>query len=112
MITQWKLPMELVGVIALAAGAYFMGGYGVQKAWLARVAELEEKVKAAEAKSAVVNTVVQEKIVYKTKIVKEVQIKIEERIKEVEKIIDAECKVDPVAIQILNDAAAPVGEAK
>ncbi len=33
MITQWKLPMELVGVIALAAGAYFMGGYGVQKAW-------------------------------------------------------------------------------
>jgi hypothetical protein len=112
MITQWKLPMELVGVIALAAGAYFMGGYGVQKAWLARVAELEEKVKAAEAKSAVVNTVVQEKIVYKTKIVKEVQIQIEERIKEVEKIIDAECKVDPIAIQILNDAAAPVGEAK
>jgi hypothetical protein len=112
MITQWKLPMELVGVIALAAGAYFMGGYGVQKAWLARVAELEEKVKAAEAKSAVVNTVVQEKIVYKTKIVKEVQIQIEERIKEVEKIIDAECKVDPIAIQILNDAAAPIGEAK
>ncbi len=35
MITQWKLPMELVGVLALAAGAYFMGGYGVQKAWLA-----------------------------------------------------------------------------
>jgi hypoxanthine-guanine phosphoribosyltransferase len=48
----------------------------------------------------------------KTKIVKEVQIQIEERIKEVEKIIDAECKVDPVAIKILNDAAAPVGEAK
>ena len=108
----YRLPIQVFGALLLLFGIWMEGGIVNEAKWEARVKELEEKVKAAEAKSAVVNTVVQEKIVYKTKIVKEVQIKIEERIKEVEKIIDAECKVDPVAIQILNDAAAPIGEAK
>ena len=65
----------------------------------------EQQVKEAEAKSAVVN----EKIitVYKDKIkvLHDVQVVYQERIKEVEKKIDAECKVAPEAIDILNDAA-------
>ena len=41
----------------------------------------------------------------KVKVVKEQQIVIQERIKEVEKKIDAECKIAPEAIDILNQAA-------
>lgn len=109
---QWKLPAELVGVIVLCGAFWLMGGRDTEMAWRARVAELEAKVKEAEVQSKQVNTVIQEKIVYKTKIVKEIQIKVQERIVEVAAKIDAECKVDPVAIQILNDAAQPVGEKK
>jgi hypothetical protein len=90
-----------------------LGGHGIEMAWRERVAELEKKVQQAEAKSAQVNTVIQEKIVYKTKIIKQKEIEYIDRIKEVEKIIDAKCEVDPVAIDILNRAAAdPVKEAK
>jgi len=67
MMGQYKLPAEVVGVVLLVVGAFFYGGHGVQKAWLDRVAELEAKVKAAESKSQVVNTVIQTKIVERVK---------------------------------------------
>ena len=71
MMGQYKLPAELVGVVLLVAGAYFYGGHSVQSAWLARVAELEAKVKIAEEKSQQVNTVIETKIVTKVKVIKE-----------------------------------------
>ena len=41
----------------------------------------------------------------KNRVLVQRQVVIQERIKTVEKRIDAECKVDPAAVQILNDAA-------
>ena len=102
---QYKLPAELIGIIVLLAGTYLFGGYGVEMSWRDKVKQLEEKIRIAEEKSAQVNTVIQEKIVYKTKVIKQKEIEYIDRIKEVEKIIDAKCEVDPVAIDILNKAA-------
>jgi hypothetical protein len=112
-INRYRFPTQVVGILAYGLGAFLLGGHGIEMAWRERVAELEKKVQQAEAKSAQVNTVIQEKIVYKTKIIKQKEIEYIDRIKEVEKIIDAKCEVDPVAIDILNRAAAdPVKEAK
>jgi len=105
LIKSYKLPAELVGVLLFGAAAFLLGGYGTEMSWRQRVAELEAKIKEAEEKSAVVNTVIKEKIVYKTKIVKEKQIEYVDRIKEVAVQIDAKCEVDPAAIEILNKAA-------
>lgn len=102
---QWRLIIQVVGVLALGAGLYFKGGYEVESQWRARVAELEAKVAAAEAKSQVVNTVIKEQVVTKIQKVKEVQYKNREIIKQVEKIIDRDCTVPPEAIDILNAAA-------
>ena len=76
LMSQYKLPSELIGLIEIA-----------------------------EEKSAQVNTVIKEKIVYKTKVIKQKEIEYIDRIKEVEKIIDAKCEIDPAAIDILNKAA-------
>ena len=81
------------------------GSYGTEMLWRERVKELEAKIKIAEEKSAQVNTVIKEKIVYKTKVIKQKEIEYIDRIKEVEKIIDAKCEIDPAAIDILNKAA-------
>ena len=105
MIKGYKLPAELMGIILFGAAAFLLGGYGTEMTWRQRVAELEAKIKEAEEKSAVVNTVVKEKIVYKTKIVKQKQIEYVDRIKEVAVQIDAKCEVDPAAIELLNKAA-------
>jgi hypothetical protein len=102
---QYKLPAELVGVVLLVVGAYFYGGHGVQQAWLARVAELEAKVKIAEEKSQQVNTVIQEKVVTKIKVVKENVYVNREIIKEVAgKQLDASCSL-PKSTVSLHDSA-------
>ena len=104
MMGQYRLPAEVVGVVLLVVGAFFYGGHGVQKAWLDRVAELEAKVKAAESKSQVVNTVIQTKIVERVKIVEK---KVEVVKKEIEiqrEVINAECKINDVAVELYNKA--------
>jgi hypothetical protein len=105
MMGQYKLPAELVGVVLLVVGAYFYGGYGVQSAWQARVAELEAKVKIAEEKSQQVNKVIETKVVEKIKIVKENVYVNREIIKEVAgKQLDASCSL-PKSTVSLHDSA-------
>jgi len=103
---QYKLPAELVGVVLLVVGAYFYGGHGVQQAWLARVAELEAKVKIAEEKSQKVNTIIQEKVVTKIKVVKENVYVNREIIKEVAgKQLDASCSLPKSTISLHDSAS-------
>lgn len=97
--------LTFIGVILLVAGAYWKGGYGVEMEWRAKVAEMQAKVDAAEAKSKQTNTEIKTKIVTKIKKIKEVQYKTKEVIKQREKVINAECKVPKEAIDILNAAA-------
>ena len=104
-VNTYKLPIQLLGVVLLATGLFFKGGYSTEMIWRERVAEAEKKIAEAEAKSAKTNTVIQKVYVDKVKVVKDTQYVIQERIKEVEKLIDKECKVAPEAIDIHNDAA-------
>jgi hypothetical protein len=106
MIGQYKLPAELVGVVLLVVGAYFYGGYDVQSAWQARVAELEAKVKAAEEQSQKVNTVIQERVVTKIKVVKENVYVNREIIKEVAgEQLDASCSLPKSTISLHDSAS-------
>jgi len=102
---QYKLPAELIGVAVLLAGVYLFGGYGVEMSWREKVRELQEKLKIAEEKSQQVNTVIQEKIVYRTKVIKEKETVYVDRIKEIAKEVDAKCEVDPRVIDALNKAS-------
>lgn len=104
-VIPYRLVLQLISVVLLIAGVYLRGGYDTEMEWRNRVAELEAKVKVAEEKSREVNVQIQTVYKDKIKLVKETQVVIQERIKEVEKRIDAECKVDPEVITILNDAA-------
>jgi hypothetical protein len=104
-LANYQFILQVVGVLALALGLYFKGGFEVEEQWRDRVKAMEAKVAAAEAKSKEVNTVIQERVVTQVKKIKEVQYKNREVIKQVEKIIDKDCTVPPEAIDILNAAA-------
>jgi len=97
---------RIVGTVLIVCGIYFYGSYSTEMSWRNKVAELEEQVKVAEAKSKTANVEIQTVYRDKVKIVKETQVVIQERIKEVEKRIDSQCTVDTDVIKILNDAAA------
>ena len=96
---------KLVGIPLFLLGIFLEGGLVTEMKWRAKADELKAQVEASEAKSKETNVQIQKVYVDRVKTVKEVQIVIQERIKEVTKKIDAECKVAPEAVSILNDAA-------
>ena len=107
-IIPYRLLLQVVSVILLVLGVYLKGGYAVEAEWRARVAELEAKVAVSEQQSKEANTKIQTVYVDRVKVVKEQQIIIQEKLKTVEIKIDANCKVVPDAISILNEAAVGV----
>ena len=104
-LAPYHLLIQIVSIVLLVAGVYLKGGYGVEMSWRERVADLEAKIKVAEAKSEQANIALAAKQKEKVKVVKEVQVVIKEKIVQVAGKIDAECKVDSEAISIINDAA-------
>lgn len=111
-VNTYKLPLQIGSVLVLLCGIYFKGGLDTEQKWRDRVTEAEAKVAIAEEKSKETNTIIKTKIVEKVKYVKDVQVVIQEKIIEKEKIIDAECKVAPEAVDLLNEAAKNPGAKK
>ena len=68
---QYQLPFKIAGVLLLVAGVYFRGGYGVEMAWRERVAEVEAKLKVAEAESARETVRIETRVVTKTQLIRE-----------------------------------------
>ncbi len=66
LLWQYQLPFKIAGVLLLVAGVYFRGGYAVEQQWRERVAEVEAKLKVAEAESAKENVRIVERVVKKT----------------------------------------------
>jgi hypothetical protein len=97
--------LKPIGIVLLVVGVFLKGGEANELGWRAKVAELEAKVAASEQKSKDANKKLDSAIKAKTKTIKEVQVVIQERIKLVEQKIDADCKIDREAIEILNDSA-------
>lgn len=106
-LAQYRLIVQVVGILMLAAGLYFKGGYEVEQQWRERVKEMEAKVAIAEAQSKEVNTKIETKIVEKIKVRKENVIKTVTVYKETAgKQLDQECKFNKETIDVLNAAAA------
>jgi hypothetical protein len=68
-VNQYRIPVQIAGILLLTTGVYFHGGYTTEMAWRERVREVEAKLAAAETRSAEVNTEIVTKIVTKTKLV-------------------------------------------
>jgi hypothetical protein len=113
-ISRYKTPAEILGVIILVIGSYLFGSHGTEMVWRERVKDLEAKVAKAEEEAKQANSVIKEKIVTKVKEIKVFQDRIKEVIVEKEKIIDAQCTVPQEALDILNSSAQnkPIGDKK
>ncbi len=101
---QYQLPFRVIGIALLTLGVYFRGGYAVEAEWRERVVELEARLKVAEAESARVNTVIQDRVVTKTQVIREKGDTIVERV-EVAVPVNAACPVPQEAIDVHNEAA-------
>ena len=89
-------------VVLLTVGVYWKGGYSTEMAWRDRVAEVEKKVKIAEAKAKQANTQVQTKIVTKIVKIQEKATVAKETIRRNKEVINRECKLSDEAISAYN----------
>ena len=69
-INQYRTPAQVLGIALLVAGVYWRGGYAIEMEWRERVAEVEARVAAAEAKSAEENVKIITKVVTKTQVIR------------------------------------------
>ena len=97
--------IQLASAVVLAIALYFEGAISDNDDWLARVSALERQVAVAEAKSKETNTVIQYQYRDKVRTIKETQVVVQERIVKETAKMDAECRVSPEAVGILNQAA-------
>jgi hypothetical protein len=112
-IKNYKLPIQVGGILAVAVSVWFLGAASNEEKWQAKIKELEAQVKKAEEQSKETNVVVETKIVEKTKIIKEkakTQIEYVDRVvtqdKEIIKYIE-QCPVPKIIIDEHNKAATP-----
>lgn len=88
-------------IVAIFAEGYLFAS----KSWIEEAKKFEEKVKIAEKQSKEANDKLSQTLNDKNTAVKQQQIVIQEKIKEVQVKVNAECKVAPEVVKILNDAA-------
>ena len=98
---QYRLPAELVGIVALVIAAYFYGGLSYRE----QIAEMKQRVRIAEEKSQQVNTVIETKIIEKIKVVKENVYITREIVRDTAgRQLDAQCSL-PRSTVSLHDSA-------
>ena len=101
LIGQYRLPAELVGVVALVIAAYFYGGISYRE----QIAEMKQRVKIAEERSQQINTVIETKIIEKVKVVKQNVYITREIVRDTAgRQLDAQCSL-PRSTVSLHDSA-------
>jgi hypothetical protein len=104
-LIPYKEPARILGTLLIIAGVFFYGSYDTEIQWRKQVEEMQAKIKVAEEKSKQTNIKIVTKIHTRLKVIKEYKTVYKNQIKEIATKIDNECKVDPDAIKILNNAA-------
>ena len=104
-VWQYASIIKLVALPLLIISIFLEGYFYASKSWIEESKKFEKKVKVAEQQSKDANVKLDNALKDKNNAVKKQQIVIQERIKEVQVQVNADCKVSPEAVKILNDAA-------
>ena len=99
------IQLRFVAVLLLTLTVWMEGGIANEAKWQARVQELEVRVAAAEKAAAEANGKIETVYVDRVKVVKEIQYVIRKEILNSANSLDANCKIIPDAVKILNQAA-------
>lgn len=100
-VNQYKFPIEILSVVAMLIGGYFYGG----AEYRLKAQEMVDKIAVAEKQSQDANDRLQDTLKKKQQVIREKEYVIREKIVQVKEKIDAECKVAPDAVQLINEAA-------
>ena len=104
--------LKPLGIVLLLVGVFLKGGEANNDMWLAKIAALEAKIAVSEQKSKDANVKLAGVIKEKNQAIQESKTAVQSRLKRDAVKIDAECKLDPEAVEILNESARDIRKAK
>jgi uncharacterized membrane protein len=104
-LKTYQLPIKIISGMVVAIIIFIMGLLYADGKWKQAASDLQAQVRAAEAKSQVVNTVIKERLVNKTQVIKQRgENTVEYITREVVKY-DNSCVIPPEFVQAHNTAA-------
>lgn len=103
-ISSYGHIVKSVAGLFFVAGLFLEGYNFASQNWIEQTKKFEEKVKIAEQQAKDANAKLGKEIADKNKTIAENQKLLQEKIKQSAQKIDAECKVAPEAVQVLNEA--------
>ena len=104
-VYMYKTPIQIGSVVAIVLGTFMIGAAWNDQEWRRRVAEMEQKVAAAEVQSNEENVKIVTKIINKTEVIKT---KGDDVIKYIEKEVikyNDRCEIPNQLVEALNKAA-------
>jgi hypothetical protein len=102
-----------VSFAVIIFSVFMYGGAGVTAILQAQLKEQEGKIAVLQQASKDTNKAVKTKIIHDTKVIHDTRVVIQKEIQHDASKMDADCKLDPLAIKDLNDAAKnPLGTSK
>lgn len=107
LLKPYELILKIASPILVAAAIFVLGMLYCDNAWKHAAAELQRKVEVAEATSKVVNTQIQEKVVYKTQVIRQRGADNTQYINREIVKYDTTCIIPPEFVAAHNRAAEP-----
>jgi NADH:ubiquinone oxidoreductase subunit 6 (subunit J) len=104
-MTANAIQLRFVAVLLLTLTVWMEGGIANEAKWQARVQELEARVAAAEKAAVEANGRIETVYVDRVEVVKEIQYVVQKEISKSASSLDANCRIIPEAVDILNQAA-------
>jgi hypothetical protein len=98
--------IRIIGTLLIAGSCWYIGKFSNDQAWQARVAEMEAKVAASEAKATDANREIVTQVITKTKLVKQkTEANVQYITKYVAQDLDNQCTLTNAAVMLNNSAS-------
>ena len=105
-VTAYRLPIQAAGLILTVLGVWFQGAMSNEAAWQARVHEMEQKVAAAEVKSAQETVRIVTRVVTQIQTIKDTTNANTQYLeKQVAQDLDRECSLTNASVMLHNSAS-------
>jgi hypothetical protein len=104
--------IQIIAIIVTVVGVWFEGGIARDDYYQQKIAELKEKIAAAEVQSAKLNTELTQEVLRNQQLARDVASANRGRLQSQAAELNNSCRITPGVISILNDAARNSGGAK
>ena len=110
-VSTHSMGIQVASILVTVVGVWFAGGIAKDREYQERIAELKLQVARAEQAAAEANAKIEYVYVDRIKVVEKIKYEVVNSIRENSNELDANCKIIPKAVDILNQSAEALDQA-